>query len=127
VWFFDHSGAEGDEFGFHFGNEFLTGDTLQQFCVELGSYTQESTTLNFRHCWVAHGIEKNKSWLEAMAKWSGRTVTGTTGRVGYTGSENYGRPRPDYYYYESLYQVDPDGTVTLIFEPGPGKYDKIPY
>ena len=110
--------------------DFSTNDALQQFSVELGCYTQESTTLNFRHCYAAYDIENNNSWLEATAEWSGRTVTGSSGSVQYYGSEvsHYTRPdSPDYYYTGPLYQVDPDGCITELYERDLMNHEERPY
>jgi len=109
IYFFDHGVFEKDCHAVTLGDDYYTlegptkehpGDQpLQKFAEDLGTVTNEGTTLNFRGCYEGNYAGK-------IADWSNRTTTGFTGLV-YPYVSDYGEHSaddneyPGYDYYGS--------------------------
>jgi len=136
VYFFDHcSTDENGDFALEFGDE-VWGPTKLQAVGRWINFRYPNAlpadcTLHFRHCYVA----SDQSFLEDLASWFGRDVTGVAGSITDLSPQVYDPEAPeiegpDYTFNGDLWRATPGKRSEIIWRykvPAGWTFDPFPW
>ena len=117
LYFYDHCGTDDNgDFALEFGSELWGPAELEAFGKRLNSRYPNAlaadTTIHFRHCDVA----SDQSFLEDLATWFNRNVTGVAGRIiDLSDPDAEEIEGPDYLFMGDLWMAKPGEKADIIW------------